>query len=319
MTDSWRHLSGPALVVGGGFIGMSIAASIASSGIETRMLTRVRPSSPALDGREHVTLLTGDANDAGDLAQAVKGVSHLFWCVGGPMPAESEHDPVRAIESRCRPLALALDALDQRRDTEVVLFSSGGTVYGDAHDGPVSESDLTEPMTAYGISSLCAELLVRRNGRLTSRPVLILRCGNLYGVEQPANRSQGLIATAMSAARGGTPLTLFGDGSAVRDYIHIDDLAPLVGQLAGRPDVPTVVNIGTQTGSSITEVIASVERVSGRAITLDRRDARSADIRSVVLDTSLARSLTTHVPLSLDAGIRRTWEGLLSTGDRSPG
>ena len=99
---------------------------------------------------------------------------------------------------------------------------------------------------------------------------------------------------------------VFGDGESRRDYVHIDDVVRMVEAISALDSSPDIVNIGTETGSTVNEVIRTVERCLQLEVACDYREARRSDLRSIVLDTSLVRSLTGVIPLTLEEGIRST-------------
>jgi UDP-glucose 4-epimerase len=203
----WCHIDGRVLVVGAGFLGLAIATSLTRHGAETTLVHRA-PLSSQLDRRlVAARLVHGDASDPAVARRALRDVRHVIWCAGSLMPAEAEHHPLESVSANLAPLLCFLDAMGS--DGAVVDFtylSSGGTVYGGTHDRPIAETCVPEPRTAYGIANLTAEHFVARScARVGTRP-RVLRCGNIYGPGQPGNRSQGLVAAAVAASVGGTPL-----------------------------------------------------------------------------------------------------------------
>jgi UDP-glucose 4-epimerase len=117
----------------------------------------------------------------------------------------------------------------------------------------------------------------------------VLRLANPVGV-YGRSRSQGLVTAALRAAAANIPLTLFGDGSHVRDVFDADDAADaIVLTIADRSHPAAVWNIGSGVGVSNMQIIKMVERVVKREISLDRRPPRAADVPFVVLDTTRAR------------------------------
>jgi UDP-glucose 4-epimerase len=110
----------------------------------------------------------------------------------------------------------------------------------------------------------------------------------------------------LAAVASGKPLVIFGDGESRRDYIYIDDVVRMVEGIAELDVAPEVVNIGTQASTTLNEVIAAVERCLNVNVERSYREARRSDLRSIVLDVSLVRSLTGVDPVSLEEGIRLT-------------
>jgi UDP-glucose 4-epimerase len=232
----------------------------------------------------------------------------VVWCAGGLLPADSNEHPAADLTSALVPLLTALDVMRHRPGVGITFFSSGGTVYGNPDTLPVPESHPTRPLTSHGVTKVAAEHYLALYGDVYGVPSLALRCGNVYGEGQPADRSQGLIAAALDSVRSRRPLTVYGDGLSVRDFISIDDVVAVVSGLLRRTDVPPVINVGSGRGTSITDALAVVERVTGEHLELEQQPARPGDVRRVVLDISLLRSvLPDFEPTTLVDGVARTW------------
>jgi UDP-glucose 4-epimerase len=101
-----------------------------------------------------------------------------------------------------------------------------------------------------------------------------------------------------------------GDGTVVRDYVHVDDVVKVVLGLAGRRDVPPVVNVGTGVGTSVADLLRQVAEITGTTVPVERRPARPGDVHRVVLDIGLLRSLLPFDPLPVREGLARTWTAM---------
>jgi UDP-glucose 4-epimerase len=297
--------------VGGGFVGSHIAGALAARGHPTTVLTRSSPS-PTTEARIGAAALqVGDALDPETVAAALQRADHVVWCAGGLLPADSNEHPAGDLTSAVLPLLTTLDVLRRRPGVGITYFSSGGTVYGNPDMLPVPESHPTQPLTSHGVTKVAAEHYLSLYADVYSVPSLILRCGNVYGEGQPPDRSQGLVAAALDCARRGRPLTVYGDGSSVRDFIAIDDVVDVVAGLLGRERVPSVINVGSGRGTSVADVLKLVESVTGERLQLERRATRPGDVRRVVLDiTRLRSALPDFEPMPLADGVAKTWSQL---------
>ena len=208
----------------------------------------------------------------------------------------------------------------------VIFVSSGGTVYGNARTLPIREDDPTDPVCAYGLSKLAAEKYLGLFRRLRTLDSIILRPGNAYGPGQNPSRGQSAATVFAFRALRREPITIWGDGSATRDLLYVDDLVDaIVRVLAHDPgaDGPRVFNVGTGHGTSVNELLATIGRVMGQAPQVSYAPGRGTDVRANVLDASRLRTRTGWEPrVSLAEGIRRmlhAWGDAAATSDRGRG
>jgi UDP-glucose 4-epimerase len=249
------------------------------------------------------------------VARAMEGVGHVVYCAGGLMPAQSNLHPTADIELALPPLICVLEALRHRPDQRgagITFLSSGGTVYGNPLRLPVGEDHPTDPITSYGVMKLASEKYIRMYTSLYGVPGRILRCSNVYGEGQPPDRGQGVVAAFLHRALAGQPITVFGDGSVVRDYLYAGDLADLVVRLLGLGPQPDLANVGSGVGTSLKAVVDLVEAVTGRAVQIEHKPGRRFDIGEIVLDITRLRRLVPFEPLPIEVGMRRTWDALVA-------
>jgi UDP-glucose 4-epimerase len=311
------HRGTGVLVVGGGFLGSHLVAGLAAEGARVTVLTRTRPQDGAAARIAGARTVVSDAADPAAVEHALENVDHVVWCAGGLLPADSNLDPIADVRDALPPLLTMLEALTRRPQVGITFVSSGGTVYGNPTLLPVPESHPTSPLTSHGVTRVAAEHYLALHQDVYGVPVLILRCGNVYGEGQRGDRSQGVIAAALSCVQADHPFSMFGDGSSERDYLYIGDLVDVVCGLLGRRDAPRVVNVGSGCGATVADIVAIVESVTGESLTLDARPARPGDVSRVVLDTSLLQSLEPFDPLPLHDGIALTWTALVE-GEFAP-
>lgn len=291
------------LIVGGGFIGKTLADAVIESGRSAVVVTR----SPQWNGPE-TEVVVGDASDAEVMAPLVARVSHVMLAHSGLQPAESQQEPVRDLQAILAPIAALFTCLSSAPGVGVTHFSSGGTIYGDAEVVPTPESATLQPTSFYGTNRWVAERYLDRYATL-SNPVTILRCANLYGRHQPAGRSQGLVAVVADKLRRAEPITIFGDGATERDYIFADDVGDVALSLVF--DAPSsgrlrTFNCGSGIGTRTIDLVQRIADLLEVEPSLDRRPDRGFDVRRSILDISSLRSVVPFEPTSLDEGLRRT-------------
>ena len=188
------------------------------------------------------------------------------------------------------------------------IFSSTAAVYGQVESNPVNECHPTAPLTPYGTSKLMAETMLLDVARAHRLKVAILRYFNVVGraagttLSRQAAAPGSLVSIALEAARGERPdMPINGidhptlDGTPVRDFIHVDDIAAahvaLLPRL-GDPAAPCIYNCGNGVGYSVREVVAAVEALSRRAISRTIVARRPGDPSQVLADATSLRTWT---------------------------
>lgn len=295
------------LVVGGGFIGSHVARGFVARGIPTTVLTRSKPEVGTLARLNGARVMISDATNAALIRDALDGTDHVVWCAGGLLPTESTHRPIDDVLATLPPLLVVLEELAQRGGMRIAIVSSGGTVYGNPAVLPVPEIALPRPLSSHGVTRLASEHYVDLYAQLHGVRGVALRCANVYGEGQRSDRSQGVVAATMAHIQRGEPVPMFGDGSTTRDYVHVDDVVHVVCDLLDRPDLPSVINLGSGVGTPLRELLELIGAVAGRAFEVEPLAARQGDVRSIVLDIDLLQSLVHFEPTTLRDGIERTW------------
>ena len=190
----------------------------------------------------------------------------------------------------------------------VVFSSTGGAIYGEC-DGPAAEDAPLRPISPYGISKLAAEEYVAGWNRLFGSRHVSLRFANVYGPRQEASREGGVIAIFLERMAAGEPTMIFGDGEQTRDFIYVGDVVR--GVLAAIEHAGGTYNIGTGAETSVNELHAVCRRVTGVDREPEYAEERAGEIRRSVTDPALAaRELGWLPEVSLEEGLRLTWESL---------
>jgi UDP-glucose 4-epimerase len=187
-----------------------------------------------------------------------------------------------------------------------VIFSSTAAVYGNAEESPVRENSATLPISPYGSSKLMSEIMLHDAGRAHDLRFVILRYFNVAGADPQGRTGQStpaathLIKVACEAALGKRPkMSVYGtdyptpDGTGIRDYIHVSDLARAHSAALGhlrRGGASATFNCGYGRGNSVFEVIDAVRRVSGRDFAVDIEGRRPGDPPALVANVDRIRA-----------------------------
>jgi UDP-glucose 4-epimerase len=305
------------LLIGCGFIGSNVATQLAAAGQPPLVLTRHRPAEDVVAAVGEWNLRLGDAAEVETVAALLEGVEHVAFCAGGLLPSQSEQDPERDRELTLQPVRATLAALRERPGATLTYLSSGGTVYGNPEQLPVAESAPAAPVSAYGKLHLACEREIETARAEHSLDTRILRCATVYGEHQRPERGQGAIVTFLHRIGRGEPIELFGDGSTIRDYVYVGDVARAVIALMAKTNVPPVVNVGSGEATSLVAVMRLVEQELGRAAEVIQHEERGFDVHQIVLDTSILHHTIDLETTPLATGIARTRRWLASTAPKA--
>lgn len=170
---------------------------------------------------------------------------------------------------------------------KVVFFSSGGTVYGKNGQCPLAENAATDPITAYGVQKLTIEKLLSLYRRIYGLQFKVVRLANPFGPYQRPNGKLGVITTFIYRALNGEEITVYGDGSVVRDYIYVDDAIRAVIRIANDENsAQDIYNVGSGYGTSVQELLTLIQNTLQIQLRVSYQQARAIDVPINYLDVS---------------------------------
>jgi UDP-glucose 4-epimerase len=301
-----------ALVFGGnGFIGSHLVDSLLDEGHFVRVFDRMpeRSRSPLPNVDYHV----GQFGDAFSMAEALSGIDLVYHLVSTTLPATSNLDPVGDIKDNLIATIVLLDQMIKAGVKRIVYLSSGGTVYGNPQSVPISEEHPLHPICSYGIIKATIENYLFMYQQLYGLEPIVIRPSNPFGPRQGHIGVQGLIATFLKKIYDNEPLTVWGDGSVIRDYLYVSDLAHLC-QIAGQSIKTGVFNAGYGEGYSINQIIGFMTEVLDIHFQTQFKPGRSLDVKEVVLDIEKCKEQFGWSPeVTIQSGIKKHWDWLQDT------
>lgn len=302
------------IVGGAGFIGTALTIRLRCHGTDVvvldsqRRIDRVRDLLAGVECRPF-EFAAGD--DARPFLRQGDTLVHLA-CPTNPTTSmlSFAHDA----ESNILPSIRLFDAAAAAGVRRVVFGSSGGTVYGSPRSLPVQEHEMSPPLSAYGASKVAIEHYLSLYRQFL--PVS-LRIANPYGDYQLRGTTVGVIARYMRAALDGTALEVWGDGSVVRDYIDIDDVASAFESALVTEDLAAgAYNIGSGIGTSVAQIITALSALSTRPLEVSYLEARAYDVPSITLDPARFMCATGWAPRTgLVEGIGKMWRSALGSAN----
>jgi UDP-glucose 4-epimerase len=296
------------VIGGGGFIGSSVVDRLVQDGHELRIFERPRVEPyRAFSANEHVEWITGDMLSAHDVSDAIQGMDAVFHLVSFTLPKNSNEDILYDVQTNLTATVQLLDAMIANQVGRIIFVSSGGTVYGVPQYLPIDENHPTNPLVSYGITKLAIEKYVLMFQHLHGIRSIIFRVANPYGPRQRIETAQGAATIFLHRAIHSLPVEIWGDGSVVRDYIYITDVAEAFSQALHYSGSKSVFNISSGAGVSLNELLNTIEFVVDRPIARRYLPARPFDVPVSILDRSLAETeLKWHPKVNLSQGLSNT-------------
>ncbi len=309
------------LVLGAtGFIGAHLVDELLQAGHEVRAFDRTKRegAQTSIEERPNLTIFRGDFLNRNDLDAALEGIEYVFHFISTTTPATSAKSPLLDIDTNLK-MSVELMGLCVKHKVKRLIFpSTGGAIYGQSLSRPITEQDLTEPVSPYAIGKLAIEGYLRYFRQTHDLDYLTLRVSNPYGIGQNLTGNQGVIPIFLNLIQQNRPIIVFGDGNGMRDYIYITDLVGMIMKVFNKPTKYQTYNLGAGTGLTLGRMIGYMEEITGKKAEVRYQPKRPTDIESVVLDINRYREEFGEPDLtSLKDGIAKTWDYVLSKAEES--
>jgi UDP-glucose-4-epimerase GalE len=316
------------LVTGGaGYIGSHACKALNRAGYRVVVFDNL--SAGHREAVRFGTLVEGDTADVAAVRAALREhrISAVLHFAAFLDVSESTREPARYYRNNVAGALGVLEAMAAESVTRFV-FSSTCATYGEPIETPLRETHPQRPINAYGETKLAIERALPHFERAYGMTWAALRYFNAAGADPEGEIGEDhhpeihLIPRAIEAATGGPPLMIFGedyptpDGTCLRDYIHVSDLADAhvkaLERISGAvgAGVSGAYNLGTGTPQSVRDVIAAVERVSGRTVARTTAARRPGDPAILFAAADKARAELGWTPRfpDLDAIVRTAWQ-----------
>jgi len=327
------------LVTGGlGFIGSHTVVELQNEGFEVVIIDNLSNSSEevlkgivAISGKQPIfeKLDLREKTSVQDFFKKHSEVSGVIHFAASKAVGESVENPLLYYENNINALVYILQELQQKEKANFI-FSSSCTVYGQAEKMPITENASVQPaISPYGNTKQIGEEIIQDVAKVSNINAILLRYFNPIGAhpstelgELPIGVPQNLVPFITQTGIGlRKELSVFGsdyptsDGTCIRDYIHVVDLAKAhvvaLKRLIDSKNETKVetFNIGTGTGSTVLEVINSFEKVSGQKLPYKLVDRREGDVIEAFADTEKANSiLGWNAQSTLDEAMDSAWK-----------
>ena len=287
------------LVTGGaGFIGRRVVRALLAEGHEVTVADLRAFADP------EVRSVTGDLCDPGVLERAVRpGTDVIIHLAAITLVLASVNDPVSThrlnVDATARLLELA-----REHEVGTFLLASTNAVVGNVGTTVISEQTVLRPLTPYGATKAAAEMLLGAYANCYGITGAALRFSNVYGPGMTEKDS--FIPRLMRAARDGDGVQVRGDGSMLRDVVHVDDAVQGV-LVAWRARYTGPLILGSGQSVSVNKMVETARRVTGAALPVEHVPVGNGEMPAVVVDISAARAIGYAPSHDLESGMATVW------------
>ena len=293
-----------------GFLGTNLTPALAKNP-ENRItvVSRRRASFRDLEAMAlpNVRFVECDLVAEADYSRLLEGQDLVYHLMSTTVPTTSNLQISQELNANVVLSAKLFEACAACGVKKIVFFSSGGTVYGRAETCPIREDTPTDPITSYGIQKLTIEKLLYLYHHMYGFDYRIIRLANPYGPYQRPNGVLGAVTTFTYRALAREPITVYGDGSVVRDFLYVDDAVRGILRIVDGDAPQRVFNLGSGCGTSIREVLDTIRRELDLEPEIRWQEARTVDVPVNYLDIGRYEAAYGKLdPLPLDEGIRKT-------------
>ena len=243
----------------------------------------------------------------GNFKELLSGADTVYHLVSTTVPSTSNQHISQELMGNVIFSSNMLDACVQCGVKKVVFMSSGGTVYGKEMDCPLKEKTATNPISSYGIQKITIEKLFYLYRYLYGLDYRVIRLANPYGPYQRPNGILGAVTTFTYKAIKGEEITVYGDGSVVRDFIYIDDAVKAIMKIVNGENKHHTFNVGCGYGTSIKKVLETIQEALQVELRVTYKPGRKVDVPINYLDISRYEKCYGALnPISLSEGVLKT-------------
>lgn len=305
------------LIGGAGFIGTNLAIALSKN--PDNKLTIIDREDFFFDtlrklNLSNVQFKVASFNMDSDFDSEVENQDIVYHLASTVFPGDSNKNIPAELNSNIVVTAKLLDACVRQNVKKVVFLSSGGAVYGKKGTCPIVEDTVTYPISSYGIEKIAIEKLLYLYRYQSGLDYRIIRLANPYGPYQRPNGRLGVVTTFVYKALTDGLLDVYGDGTAVRDFIYIEDaIRGILNIVDGDSDL-RIFNLGSGKGTSVNQVIEAIRNTVRKDLVVEHIASRSTDVPVNYLDISrYENSYGELKPLTLEEGIRKTAQFMKDT------
>ncbi|MEV8195479.1 NAD-dependent epimerase/dehydratase family protein [Rhodococcus pyridinivorans] len=253
------------------------------------------------------TLVEADLRTV-DLGALLSDAEVIFHQAGQPGVRKSwGNDFLHYTEMNINATQRLLEAARAAKNLKRLVYASSSSVYGDAETYPTKETDLPRPVSPYGVSKLAAEHLCSLYAKNFGIPITSLRYFTVYG---PSQRPDMAFTRFLRAAIDRSSISIFGDGTQVRDFTYVDDIVNANLMCSQSTEAPgSIYNVAGGSNASVNDVLKVIEEITGSPLNVEYVTSVVGDVKRTGGDiTSISSSVGWEPNVNLRSGLERHWE-----------
>lgn len=305
------------LIVGGnGFIGKNFANYFLENNY--KVIVADHNIKDTKSNHENLKFSTVDIHHTKELIKIANQIDFIVWLVHASVPSTQDDSLVDDFLLNVSPIIKFLEKAEYLTKLKKFIYlSSGGTIYGNTDENmPINEIFKQKPISNYGLSKSIAEKYIEYLTQTKQFESVVLRPSNVYGSFQNLVKPQGIIGFAFKAIKDNLTLDLYDNGSVIRDFIYVKDLAKSVEvslKTTIKKSCTTFYNVGSAEGFSIKQILDKIEGITGKKLRINHKSSRNFDCAYNVLDISKIKNETNWTAeTNIDEGLKKVWEWIKS-------
>jgi len=244
--------------------------------------------------KQKVTLISGDILDNSKLVTSMKNHDVVIHLAAQISVSESVKNPKLTFDVNVDGTQNVLDACLENNITKIIATSTAAVYQNTSTKTILNETSPVEPLSPYGISKLQMEKKIVDFASIHKIPAIILRLFNVYGIGQSLEYA-GVITKFKENIQNNSPLIIFGDGSAIRDFVHVDDVVDSI-ILSISHSKNFICNIASGTSTSVSDLAKTIISLSHKDTKILYNPSRSGEIMFSIADISKAKKTLNFIP-----------------------
>lgn len=302
-------------VTGGtGFMGSHIVELLLQEGHQITVLTSSSSVHPNIQHlQSNIKIVRGNFGNYKLVLEHLHEtdvIIHIAWTT---VPKTASENPIYDAQTNVIGSIHLLEAAVKAKVKKVIFVSTGGALYGIPQYTPIDEQHPIQPISAYGISKMAFERYLHFFYQNKGLDYTIFRIANAYGTRQNLTKNQGVVGIWLQKIKENQAIEIWGDGSVVRDYVYVTDVAQIITQSISYQGTQKVFNVGSGQGYSLNEILAVCKKVSQKDPNVTYLDGRSFDVPINILSIKKAQEELHWQPsTSIEEGIQATWDWLIN-------